>query len=40
MSLAICMERRAGLVDEDFCNADKKPEDKRRICSNPQCLPE
>ena len=40
MSLAVCEERKAGVVEENFCNQENKPNDEKRTCTNPDCTPE
>jgi len=37
MSLALCMEQKSGIVEEDFCEDESRPSDEMRICFNPDC---
>nr|CAB3220002.1 A disintegrin and metalloproteinase with thrombospondin motifs 7-like [Phallusia mammillata] len=37
MSVAICVEKKAGIVEEDFCNPTKRPDDRRRTCHHQPC---
>ncbi|XP_076803513.1 A disintegrin and metalloproteinase with thrombospondin motifs 7-like isoform X2 [Clavelina lepadiformis] len=37
ISKAICVEKKAGIVEEDFCSPNSRPGDRRRICVNPRC---
>uniref|UniRef100_H2YTT2 Peptidase M12B domain-containing protein n=1 Tax=Ciona savignyi TaxID=51511 RepID=H2YTT2_CIOSA len=40
MSVAICVERKAGFVEEDFCDESSRPDDNRRFCDMGSCPPE
>ncbi|XP_002121766.3 A disintegrin and metalloproteinase with thrombospondin motifs 12-like [Ciona intestinalis] len=40
LSLAICVERKAGFVEEDFCDLNTRPDDNRRFCNTSACPPE
>ncbi|WAR00410.1 ATS7-like protein [Mya arenaria] len=33
----VCMELEAGLVEDKYCDANNKPDDKQRVCNEHQC---
>ena len=36
-SEVICVEKEAGIVEEQFCNASTKPDDMFKSCNDHQC---